>query len=95
MPRAVAEFFWNHRIKCGNSLVGVLDLDCLKEGIPDNAFQAVTGDGKKLATQFKKRNKKERESELEGQMRLTFDADLEGERAEYAQAWQEIEEMKG
>ena len=92
--RGLSLNFLDHRIKCGNSLVGVLDLDCLKEGIPDNAFKAVTGDDKKLATQLKKRNKKERERELEGQMRLTFDADFEEERAEYAQAWQEIEEMK-
>ena len=92
--RGLSLNFLDHRIKCGNSLVGVLNLDCLKEGIPDNAFNAVTGDDRKLATQFKKRNKKERESELEGQMRLTFDSDLEEERAEYAQAWQEIEEMK-
>ncbi|MDJ0571109.1 MAG: N-6 DNA methylase [Pleurocapsa sp. MO_192.B19] len=51
--------FLDHRIKCGNSLVGVLDLDCLKEGIPDSAYKAVTGDDKKLATQIKKENKKQ------------------------------------
>ena len=55
--------FLDHRIKCGNSLVGVLDLDCLDAGIPDDAFKAVTGDDKKLATDFKKRNKKERENQ--------------------------------
>jgi len=41
--------FLDHRIKCGNSLVGVLDIECLDEGIPDEAFKAVTGDEKKLA----------------------------------------------
>ncbi|MBE9088002.1 N-6 DNA methylase, partial [Tolypothrix sp. LEGE 11397] len=35
--------FLDHRIKCGNSLVGVLDINCLKEGIPDEAYKAVTG----------------------------------------------------
>ncbi|MBE9020739.1 N-6 DNA methylase, partial [Chroococcidiopsidales cyanobacterium LEGE 13417] len=54
--------FLDHRIKCGNSLVGVLDLDCLQEGIPDEAYKAVTGDDKKLSSQFKKQNKKEREN---------------------------------
>lgn len=51
--------FLDHRIKCGNSLVGVLDLDCLAEGIPDGAFTAVTGDDKSLVTKLKKRNKDE------------------------------------
>jgi N-6 DNA Methylase len=51
--------FLDHRIKCGNSLVGVLDLDCLAGGIPDGAFTAVTGDDKALAAKLKKRNKEE------------------------------------
>ena len=55
--------FLDHRIKCGNSLVGVLDLDCLDAGIPDDAFKAVTGDDKKSAANLKKRNKKERETQ--------------------------------
>lgn len=83
--------FLDHRIKCGNSLVGVLDLDCLDEGIPDEAFKAVTGDDKKLATQFKKRNKKERETDLQGQLSL-FD-NLENQRAEYGKSWRKLGEI--
>ncbi len=30
--------FLNHRIKCGNSLVGVMDLNVLQDGIPEEAF---------------------------------------------------------
>jgi hypothetical protein len=71
--------FLDHRIKCGNSLVGVLDLEVLKEGIPDEAYKAVTGDNKTLSTQLKKRNKKERENQ--GQLTI-FDS-LETERSEY------------
>ncbi|NJO62230.1 MAG: N-6 DNA methylase [Richelia sp. RM2_1_2] len=71
--------FLDHRIKCGNSLVGVLDLEVLKEGIPDEAYKAVTGDNKTLSTQLKKRNKKERENQ--GQLSI-FDS-LETERSEY------------
>ncbi|WP_179147495.1 Eco57I restriction-modification methylase domain-containing protein [Cylindrospermopsis raciborskii] len=51
--------FLDHRIKCGNSLVGVLDLECLEEGIPDGAFKAISGDDKKIVTGVKKRNKRE------------------------------------
>ncbi|MEB3336616.1 MAG: hypothetical protein VKJ46_04075, partial [Leptolyngbyaceae bacterium] len=41
--RGLSLNFLDHRIKCGNSLVGVLDLDCLKEGTPDNAYKLMTG----------------------------------------------------
>ena len=53
--------FLDHRIRCGDSLVGVFDLSVLKDGIPDDAFTAVTGDDKAVARDLKKQNKKERE----------------------------------
>ena len=92
--RGVSLNFLDHRIKNGNSLVGVLNLDCLKEGIPDNAYKPVTGDDKSLATQFKKRNKQERESNEVGQLALLYDNTFERDREEYAKAWREIEGMK-
>jgi len=52
--------FLNHRIRCGDSLVGVYDLAVLKEGIPDAAYTAVTGDDKAVASAVKKQNKLER-----------------------------------
>jgi hypothetical protein len=54
--------FLDHRIKCGDSLVGVFDLTVLKEGIPDDAYQPVSGDEKPIAAAYKKRNKSERNS---------------------------------
>ncbi|BAZ88174.1 Eco57I restriction-modification methylase domain-containing protein [Dolichospermum compactum] len=78
--------FLDHRIKCGNSLVGVLDLDCLDAGIPDDAFKAVTGDDKKLATDFKKRNKKERENQ--GQLSI-FETAADDSYI-FAKLWQEL-----
>jgi len=53
--------FLNHRIKVGDSLVGVTDLGVLQHGIPDEAFDPVSGDDKVLARQLKKANKIERE----------------------------------
>ncbi|BAY42012.1 putative type II DNA modification enzyme (plasmid) [Nostoc sp. NIES-2111] len=73
--------FLDHRIKCGNSLVGVLDINCLEEGIPDEAYKAVAGDDKNLAAQLKKRNKKERETDNQGQ--LSVFGELERERQYY------------
>jgi len=65
--------FLDHRIRCGDSLVGVTDLDVLKEGIPDGAFDSVEGDDKSVGRSFKKRNKEERS----GQRRLPFEANTE------------------
>lgn len=61
--------FLDHRIKVGNSLIGVLDMDVLEGSIPDEAFNPVTGDEKKVANLLKRKNKEERE----GQPSLPFD----------------------
>jgi len=53
--------FLDHRIRCGDSLVGVFDLSVLKDGIPDDTFSVVTGDDKTVARDLKKQNKNERE----------------------------------
>ncbi|MDZ5447527.1 DNA methyltransferase [Micromonospora sp. 4G57] len=45
-------------IRVGNSLLGVTPR-LLKDGIPDAAFAALTGDDKKVATELKKQNAKE------------------------------------
>ncbi len=82
--------FLDHRIKCGNSLVGVLDLDCLDEGIPDNAFKAVTGDEKTVASNFKKRNQKELQNIEQGQLELDLFDTKAQVRQEYVSEWQKL-----
>lgn len=76
--------FLDHRIKCGNSLVGVMDLDVLKGGIPDEAYKAVTGDDKSLATKLKKSNK-EQCKVPKGQLSLFQDIDFEVRQGNYAE----------
>ncbi|MBW4426770.1 MAG: N-6 DNA methylase [Nostoc desertorum CM1-VF14] len=83
--------FLDHRIKCGNSLVGVMDLSCLKEGIPDEAFKPVTGDDKSLASRRKKENKNQRETDLQGQ--LSIFNHLEQQRTEYIASFRELGEI--
>ena len=56
--------FLDHRIRCGDSLVGVFDLDVLKDGLPDAAFKPLTGDDRAACTELRKRNKHEREAPL-------------------------------
>ncbi|MBF0160076.1 MAG: N-6 DNA methylase [Magnetococcales bacterium] len=53
--------FLDHRIKCGDSLVGATPA-ALALGIPDAAFDPVTGDDRKVCAALKKRNRLQRES---------------------------------
>lgn len=63
--------FLDHRIKCGDSLVGVLDLTVLEKGIPDDAFTTAS-DNKKIVNLLKKRNRDEQRDLETGQLSLTF-----------------------
>lgn len=65
--------FLDHRIRCGDSLVGVFDLSVLEHGIPDEAFKPVAGDDKKAAREAKKLNAHEREQSL---FHVSFDEQL-------------------
>lgn len=55
--------FLDAHVRHGDSLVGVFDLKVLAEGVPDDAYKAVTGDEKPTATAVRKRNKQEREGQ--------------------------------
>ena len=52
--------FLDHRIRVGDSLVGVFDLAILKDGIPDNAFNPLEGDDKPTARALASQNADER-----------------------------------
>lgn len=52
--------FLDANIRCGDSLLGVFDLDALRQGIPDAAYKPLTGDDRDTAKYFEKRNKTER-----------------------------------
>ena len=49
--------FLDHHLQCGDALLGLLNLDALKAGIPDEAFKALTGDDPEIARQLNKLNK--------------------------------------
>ena len=63
--------FLDAHIRCGNAVVGVLDPEITKDGIPDAAYKPLTGDDKKAASQLKKANKAAREA---GVQALDFSA---------------------
>lgn len=59
--------FLDHHVRHGNSLVGILDPAIMKEGIPDKAYTALSGDDKPTCTSLKKSNKQQaggRQAEL-------------------------------
>ena len=56
--------FLDHHIKCGNSLIGATP-ELIAQGVPDGAFDLVTGDDKKVAKYFKDINTKQRKGTLD------------------------------
>jgi hypothetical protein len=51
--------FLDHRIQCGNSLLGATPA-LLRGGIPDDAFTAIEGDERRACAELRKQNKRER-----------------------------------
>ncbi|MEI8122426.1 MAG: DNA methyltransferase, partial [bacterium] len=49
--------FLDHRIRCGDSLVGVFNPEVLLQGIPDKAYDPVSGDDRGVARDAKRRNR--------------------------------------
>ncbi|MBC7318149.1 N-6 DNA methylase [Candidatus Bipolaricaulota bacterium] len=57
--------FLDHRIKCGDSLVGVFDLSVLEKGIPEEAYEPAGDDDKNFARKLRneiRREERRRES---------------------------------
>ncbi|MDW8224376.1 MAG: hypothetical protein RMJ82_15645, partial [Gemmatales bacterium] len=76
--------FLDHRIRCGDSLVGVFNLATLGQGIPDGAFKPLSGDDRDAVRSVKERNRNERSGQ-----RDLFDA--AGELEKLSQSSQAIE----
>lgn len=55
--------FLEHRIQCGNSLIGATPAS-LARGIPDDAFTPIEGDDREICKKFKQVNKDERNRQM-------------------------------
>jgi hypothetical protein len=55
--------FLDASILCGDSLLGVFDLEVLRAGIPDAAYKPLSGDDKAAAKYFDRRNRAERDGQ--------------------------------
>ena len=51
--------FLDSHIRCGDSLLGIFDINVLREGIPDEAFKAQPGDDKEAASYYRAKNARE------------------------------------
>jgi N-6 DNA Methylase len=67
--------FLDHHIKYGNSLLGATP-ECIRDGIPDKAYEPITGDNKEAAKWMRQLNKEARE----GQGHFDFSAAMPWDR---------------
>ncbi len=64
--------FMDQKVRCGDSLVGVYDFACLAQGIPDDAYAALSGDDKAAAAHYRKLNARQRGDKDDIQRRMAF-----------------------
>nr|WP_294515932.1 N-6 DNA methylase [uncultured Rhodopila sp.] len=53
--------FFEAQIRCGDSLIGIFNFEMLRKGLPDAAFEALTGDDEPVARAYLTINKEQRE----------------------------------
>ncbi|MCX7844511.1 MAG: N-6 DNA methylase, partial [Candidatus Bipolaricaulota bacterium] len=68
--------FLDHRIRCGDSLVGVFDLSVLAQGIPAGAYDPVADDDKNFASRLKREIRRQEEERASGLLPLFRPAEL-------------------
>lgn len=83
--------FLDHRIKCGNSIVGLAHKEELKNGIADEAFKTLPEDEKEVAATFRNKNKSERN--LGTQATLNFVGVVEEPLAGILEKWEEVNNL--
>ena len=66
--------FLDANIRCGDSLLGVFDLEALAQGIPDAAYKPLAGDDKEAAKIAGRINREQRESAAQHDLALAHGA---------------------
>jgi hypothetical protein len=83
--------FLDHRIKCGNAIVGYVRQEEVDAGVPNEAFAKLPGDDTDVAKKVRARNKKERERR--NQERFIFTNDRQGQIDAVLDKWKTIAAM--
>lgn len=82
--------FLDHRIKCGNAIVGYVRREDIEaRGVPDEAFAMMPGDDKEVAAVLRKRNRAERA----GQKQLKFDPEIERQLDKALKGWRVLDDL--
>lgn len=82
--------FLDHHIRVGNSLLGTTPA-LIAAGLPDDAFSPIEGDDNKICSALKKRNKQEREGQMD--MLHSMAAEPEAEYNSIAARTRDIDEV--
>jgi hypothetical protein len=83
--------FLEHRIQCGNSLIGATPA-LLQHGIIDDAFKPIEGDDKAVCFEYKRNNKEERKEHF-AQKRLHFESEPWERLGNHATSLMQLEEI--
>ena len=83
--------FLDHKIRNGNSLVGVTDLSVLQKGIPDNAYNPVTGDDREICKSLKKNNAAFNKTK---QYSLFYQDNVTQDTLEFSNEYHELEDIR-
>ncbi|MCX6148124.1 MAG: N-6 DNA methylase, partial [Candidatus Kapabacteria bacterium] len=65
--------FLDHKIKCGDSIVGLAHKEELEKGIADEAFKRMPNDDKDIASLYSKKNKDEKKTLAKGLVSFDFE----------------------
>jgi hypothetical protein len=83
--------FLDHRIKCGNAIVGYVRREEVDAGVPDEAFAKLPTDDPEVAKKIRARNKSERKSRE--QKKFAFTKDRQGQIDAVLDKWKTIAAM--
>ena len=83
--------FLDHRIKCGNAIVGYVRREEVDAGVPDEAFAKLPGDDPEVGKKIRARNKSERQSR--DQKKFAFTKDRQGQIDAVLDKWKTIAAM--
>jgi hypothetical protein len=85
--------FLDHKIRTGNSIVGVTDLSVLKNGIPVEAYNPATGDDKQVCKWYKKLAREENKTQYQIQINFDMPAETPIETRTFAGEYRELENL--
>lgn len=85
--------FLDHKIKCGDSIVGLAHREELEKGIADEAFKRMPNDDKEIASLFSKKNKDEKKALAQSIVSFDFEEEFGESLNERAKQMREFNNM--